>query len=86
MPLGTVQEDVENRHCQVVVGVHQAQAARNNAMPVVINIVAKGDIEFVLHRDQICHSIRAGAIHADFAVVIESHERECRVDALVDDL
>ncbi len=69
-----------------MVWVHQAHTARNDAMPVVIDIIAKGDVEFVLHRNQVCHGIGAGAIHADLAIVVEGHEGEGGIDALIDDL
>ena len=40
----------------------------------------------VLQRDQAGHRVRARAVHADLAVVIDGHERERRVDLAVDDL
>jgi len=69
-----------------MVRLHQTHTAGHDAMPVVIHVVAKGNVEFVLHCNQVCHGIGAGTIHADLAVMVEGHEREGRVDALVDDL
>ena len=43
----TMGEQIEDRRCQVVVGIHQARAARDDAMPVEVGIVAEGDVEAV---------------------------------------
>ena len=38
----------------------------------------------ILEADQPRHRVRAGAVHADLAVVIDRHEREGRIDRRVD--
>ena len=48
-------------------------------MPVRVRIVAPRDVEIVLELHQARHRVRAAAIHADLAVVIERHEAELRV-------
>ena len=50
-------------------------------MPVGVGIVGEGDVEAILELDQPGHCPGAGAIHADFAVVIDRHERESRVNS-----
>ena len=82
-PIRTVLEDVPNGDCQIVVGVHQAHAGRDNAVAVKIHIVPKGNIEFILHVDQVRHGVRAGAIHADLTVPVQGHEGEGGVHTLV---
>ena len=43
--------------------------------------ISKSSLE--LHQPR--HRVRAGAIHADFAVVIDRHERELRIELRIDD-
>ena len=50
-----------------------------------VGVVGKRDAELILEADQAGHRIRAGAIHADFAVVIHRHERERRIELRIDD-
>ena len=52
-------------------------------MAVGVGIVAKGDVESVLEHDQPSHGERTRTVHADFAVVIEGHESEGRIHAVV---
>ena len=65
-----------------MVGVHQAAVARDDAVAVVVGVVAKGDVEAVLELDQPGHGLGRGAVHADLAVAIDAHEAKRRVDAL----
>ena len=69
-------------HRQIVVRVHQTRLG-DDAVTVVVRVVAKGDVELVLERDQARHGERAGAIHPDLAVFIQGHEGEGRVDLVV---
>ena len=55
-------------------------------MPVDVSIIAPGNVEPVLERDQAGHRVRAGAIHADLAIVIERHEAKGRINLWIDDL
>ena len=43
-------------------------------MPIGIRVVAEGDAILVLELDEARHGVWAGAIHADFAVVVDRHE------------
>ena len=83
--MGAVCEQVADGHGQIVVGVHQARSGRNDAVPVRVRVIGKGEAILVLEADQPGHGIRAGAVHADLAIVIDRHEREGRVDGRVDD-
>ena len=76
-------QQVANRHGQIMIRVHQACRRRHNAVPVGIGIVAKGHAVMVLQPDQPRHCVRAGAVHAHLAVVIDWHERESRVQLRV---
>jgi len=80
-----VLEDVPDGNRQIVVGVHQPYAGRDDSVPVKVHIVSKGDIEPVLHVHQVGHGVRAGAVHSDFAVFVQGHKGESRVHAFVDD-
>ena len=53
-------------------------------MTIRVGIVAKCHGEPVLELDQLGHSVRARAVHADFAVVVDSHEGEGRIHPGVD--
>ena len=50
-----------------------------------VRVVGEGDAILVLEPDEPGHRVRAGAVHADLAVVIDRHEREGRIDRRVDD-
>src|ERR1700704_4817270 len=52
-------------------------------MPVAVRIVSPGDVETILELYQPLHRIWARTIHADLAIVVESHEGEPRVDVRV---
>ncbi len=56
-PAGAVLEEVPDGDGQVVVGVHQPGAARDDAVAVDIGVVAKGDVEPVLEADQAGHGV-----------------------------
>src|SRR3974377_514867 len=45
-------------------------------MPVRIRVVAKGEAVLIFQSHQAGHSVRAGAVHPDLAVVIQCHEGE----------
>ena len=75
-PLGAVRQEVMNGHGQVMVWVHQAQRAGNNAVPICIAVVCESNVEPILQLHEAGHRIRAGTIHPDLPVMIESHEAE----------
>ena len=81
-----MREQVTDRHGQVMVGVHQPRRGRDNAVPVRIGVVGEGHLVLVLEADEPGHRVRAGAVHADLAVVIDGHERKRRVDLRVHDV
>ncbi|MNF72248.1 hypothetical protein D3C84_542200 [compost metagenome] len=84
-PTGSVGEQVLDGHRQVVVRVHQTRLG-DDAVTVVVRIVAKGDVELVFQGNQARHGEGAGAVHPDLAVFIQGHEGEGRIDAIVDHL
>ncbi len=75
-------EQILDRYRQIVVRVHQAGLG-DDAVTVVVWVVAKGDVELVLEGNQARHGERAGAVHPDLAVFIQGHEGEGRVDLVV---
>ena len=56
-PGRAVLEQVPDGHGQVVVGVHQARAARDDAVAIGVRIAAKGDVEAVFQAHQVDHGI-----------------------------
>ncbi len=82
-PAGSVGEQILDGHRQIVVRVHQARLG-DDAVTVVIGVVAKSDVELVFKRNQAGHGERAGAVHPDLAVLVQGHEGEGRIDAIVD--
>ncbi len=52
-------------------------------MAVGVRVVAEGDAKLVLELNQVRHRIRAGAVHANLAVVVHRHESERRIDVRV---
>ncbi|BBM05723.1 hypothetical protein HAALTHF_29680n [Vreelandella aquamarina] len=68
-----------------MVWVHQPVGI-HNAVAVGVRVVAKGDIETVFDLEQVRHGIRAGAIHADLAVVIRRHKSEAGIKSGVHDV
>ena len=67
-----------------MVRVEQPAIRRDDAVAVGVGVVAGGDREFVLARDQAGHRVRRRAIHPDLAVAVQGHEPERRVDAGID--
>ena len=84
-PLRADFEEIADGDGEVMVRVQQAGGRSDDAMPVSIGIVGEGDVEAILEFDQPGHRPGAGAIHADFAVMINRHERESRIDFRVHD-
>ena len=79
-------EQIGDRHREEVVGVQQPLLAGDDPVAVGVRVVGERHVEPILERDQPRHRVRRGAVHPDLAVVVERHERERRVDAVVDDL
>ncbi len=75
-PTGPVLEQVPDGSSQEVIGVHQPDAAGDDAVAVVVRVVAEGDVELILELHQAGHRVGRGAVHANLAVVIQRHERE----------
>ncbi len=69
---GRLAIQVRNGRGQVMVGIQQAGAARDDAVAVVIGVAGEGQVEAVLERDQSGHGVGRGAIHADLAVPIHA--------------
>ena len=53
-------------------------------MPIRVGVIGESHLEAVLETHQSCHRVRAGAVHANFAVVIHRHEGERRVHLGID--
>ena len=68
-----------------MVRVHQPGRRRDDAVPIGVGIVGEGDLVAILEPDEASHRVRAGAVHADLAVVVDGHEREGRIDLRIDD-
>ena len=79
-------EQVADRHTEVVIRVEKPPAAGHDAVPIEIRVVAKRDVVLVAEIDQAGHCVGRRAIHSDLPVAVERHERERRVDDLVDDV
>src|SRR5262249_24914911 len=75
-PMGTMSQKIIDGHSKVMIRIHQAQRRGDNAVPICVGIVREGDLELILQTHQTRHRIRAGTIHSDFPVMIESHETE----------
>ena len=84
-PVGPVSQQVTDRDGQVMVGVHEPHGLGDDPVAIGVGVVAERDVKAVLELDQARHRIRARAVHADLAVVVERHEPECRVDRRVGD-
>ena len=67
-----------------MIGIHQTEGRRNNAVPIGVRVVANRDLEAIFEAHQSGHRVRTGAIHSDFAVVIQGHEAKCRIDLVID--
>ena len=85
-PVASAAEQVVDRDREVVVGVQQPGARRDDPVAVGVRVAGDGDVEAVAQLDQPAHHVRRGAVHADLAVVVERDEAERRVDLVVDDL
>src|SRR5258706_265348 len=78
-------EQVIDRNAEEVIGGHQADARRDDAVAVVVGVAAEGDVIAVLERDQALHREARRRVHADLAVPVDGHEPEGGVDLLADD-
>ncbi len=79
-PLRPVPVQVVDQHRQVMVRLHQAVAAGDDAVAVMVGIAGERDVVFVLQADQPLHRVPRRRVHADLAVPVHRHERELRVD------
>ena len=84
-PIGTMGEQVTDRHGQEMVRVHQARRRRDDAVAVRVWIVAEGDAVLILQADQPGHGVWARTIHPDLPVMVHRHEREGRIELGIDD-
>src|SRR4029450_13887276 len=87
-PLPAAAVQVGDHGGQVVVGGEQPGAAGDDAVAVGggAGVGGEGDVEAVAQADQAGHGVAGGRVHADLAVPVHAHEREGRVDGLVDHL
>ena len=84
-PVARAAEEVADAHREVVVGVQQPGARRDDPVAVGVGVVGEGDVELVGEIAQLGHRVRRRAVHADLAVPVERHEAEGRVDLVVGD-
>ena len=79
-------EQVGDRHGEIVVRVHEPDASRHDAVPIVIGIARPRDVEAILEPDESPHRIGRRAVHPDLSVPIDGHEAERRVYDVTDNL
>src|SRR6185295_6310324 len=68
-----------------MVRVHEARGRGYDAVAVGVAVVSEGHLIRVLEAHESGHRIRARAVRADLAVVIDGHEGEGRVERAVHD-
>src|SRR5262245_5466381 len=78
-------KEIRDRRSEVMVWIHQP-ASGDDAMPIVVCIIAEGNVESVFQTDQFCHGIWRRTVHANLSVPIDGHEAEGRVHCVVHDL
>ena len=81
-----MRHEIPNCHGEIVVRVHQTGQWSDNPVTVGVGVVAERNLILIFQAHQPRHRIGAGAIHADFSVVVDRHERKSWVDGSVDDL
>ena len=69
---------------EIVVRGHEPCAFRHDPMPIVVCVTGESDVKTVFQLDQSCHRIGRRGIHADFAIPVDCHEAEGRIDIGVD--
>ena len=84
-PARAMREQILDSDRQIMVRIHQARR-RDDAVTVIIGVVSEGDIVFVFDLEEICHSERRRAVHANFAVVILRHKAERIINVGIDNL
>ena len=77
-PVAAAAEQVADRDREEVVRVEEARARRDDPVAVGVGVVAEGDVEAVLQRDQAGHRVGRRGVHPDPPVPIAGHEREVR--------
>ncbi len=79
-PARSILEQVIDGDRQIVVGIHQSHATRDDAVTVVVGVIAKGDVELVFEVDEAGHGVGRRAIHADLAILVHGHETKGGID------
>src|SRR5262249_24771381 len=85
-PVTPIGHQIAYGYSQVVIWIHQPGGRRNDAVPVGVWIVGESDVILIFKVHETRHRIRTRRVHAYLAVVINSHERERRVDCWVRDV
>ena len=85
VPTGAMGEEIVDRDGEIVVRVQQPGGLGDDAVAVVVGIVAEGDVKVVLEVDQAGHGVGRGAVHAHLAIVVDGHEAEGVVNGVVAD-
>ena len=63
-----------------MVGIHEPPTSGHDTMAVTVRIVAEGNVEVIFQLDQVCHGIRRGTVHPDFAILVHRHKRKGRIN------
>src|SRR5262245_19199656 len=69
-----------------MVGVHQALAATDDAVPIRIVLTCKRDIEEILQAHYPGHCVYRRWLHPNLSVPVYGHESEGRIDGMIDHL
>ena len=80
-----MREQIADGHRQIMVGVHQTGGWRDDTVPVRIRVVGEREAVLIFESHQPGHRIGTRTIHADFAVMVDRHERERRIKFRIDD-
>src|ERR1019366_2598532 len=79
-PLRPVAEQVANGDGEIMVGIEQPSARNYDPVPIRIGVVAERHLVLAAQIDELGHGVGAGAIHADFPVVVDGHKSELGID------
>ena len=83
VPAGPASEQIVDGHGQIMVRVHEPVPGRDDTVPVRVGVVGKSHGKRVLQGNELGHGRGRGTIHADFAVLVQTHEHEGRVHGRV---
>ena len=85
-PLIAVGVEIVDRDREVVIGIEEPAGGGNDAVPIEIRIVSNSNVIGFFEFDEPAHSVRRGAVHTGFTVVIAVHEAEGGIGEVVADV